>query len=319
MSDFKFNCPHCHQRLGVPESALGQKIPCPLCKGHIRLPATWPTEPDAPRPAGGLRVIDSVVEKQPDDIKFSCPKCAVHIVIAERAAGKQITCRRCGSSILVPAAAQPAPVVAPPPAAQPVPANAPGSVADRPISVLIAELRGGNVQAGRELVTLGETMIPILVEGLQEKALEEPNTNRGADHVCDLLVKCGGASVQPLIAKLGKSRHAYLALGRIGNEKAVQALGAELSSVNWRRVELACQALSLTENPGVQKYLPQLSALLKSTRSGEVFSAAAAALAAIQKRYPKGMELKATPLPARPARGAAGMAAATAGSTLQPL
>ena len=319
MSDFKFNCPHCHQRLGVPDAALGQKIPCPLCKGHIRLPATWPAEPDVPRPAGGLKVIDSVVEKQPDDITFSCPRCAVHIVIAARAAGKQVTCRRCGSSILVPAAAPPPPVVQPAPVVQPVPANAPGSVADRPITVLIAELRCGNVQAGRELILLGETMIPVLVEGLQEKSLDEPDTNRGADHLCDLLVKCGGASVQPLIAKLGKSRHAYLALGRIGNEKAIQALGVELSSVNWRRVELACLALALAENPGVQKFLPQLSALLKSTRSGEVFSAASAALAAIQKHYPKGSELKATPLQTRPARGAGGMAAATSGSTLQPL
>ncbi len=291
MSDLKFNCPHCQQRLGLPEAAFGRTIPCPCCKGHIRLPELQKPQAEAPEPTppAALRVIGVGLKQQRDDLKFACPTCAVHIVIAERAAGKKITCQRCGTRILVPGGP-------PPPAAQPAPAPMPERPEPHQIPELIEKLRRGDEQAGRALIMTGESVIPALIEGFKEHALDEPDTNRGADYVANLLVKCGAASVQHLIAKLGKSRHAYLTLGRIGSEEAVHALAAELSSCNWRRVEVACEALGLAASPALQTVVDPLQKLLKTTRSGEVYSAAAAALAAIQQRYPKSLDTRALSL-----------------------
>lgn len=39
MSDIKVNCPHCKQRLEVPEEMLGTVAECPSCKGQIQLPS----------------------------------------------------------------------------------------------------------------------------------------------------------------------------------------------------------------------------------------------------------------------------------------
>jgi C4-type Zn-finger protein len=36
MSKFKFNCPHCEQRLGASDELFGKKIECPSCKGSIK-------------------------------------------------------------------------------------------------------------------------------------------------------------------------------------------------------------------------------------------------------------------------------------------
>ena len=278
MSDLKFNCPHCQQRLGIPEAAMGRTIPCPLCKGHIRLPASEPAEPE---PTRKLRAIGRPATQQKDDIKFSCPACDVHIVIAGRAAGKQITCQRCGVPIVVPGAKPP-----PPQTVQPEPSPVPEQVDAQRVPELIEKLRGGDEHAGRALISVGESVIPSLVEGLKEYTLEEPDTNRGADYVATLLVKCGAVSVPFLIAKLGKSRHAYFALGRIGNDDAINALVFELSSCNWRRAELASTALGLVKNPSVLKVVDKLSVLLKSTRRGEVYMAAGAAITALQNRFP---------------------------------
>ncbi len=284
MSDLKFNCPHCQQRLGIPEAAMGRTIPCPLCKGHIRLPAGQQTEPTEPEPTRKLRAIGRPATLQKDDVKFSCSACDVHIVIAGRAAGKQITCQRCGARIVVPGANPPPPP--PAPAVQPETSPLPEHVDARMVPELIEKLRRGDEQAGKALISVGETVIPALVEGLKEYTLEEPDTNRGADYVATLLVKCGAVSVQPLIAKLGKSRHAYFALGRIGNDDAINALVFELSSCNWRRAELASTALGLVKNPSVLRIVDKLNALLKSTRRGEVYMAAGSAITALQNRFP---------------------------------
>ena len=319
MSDIKFNCPHCQQRLSIPDVALGRTIPCPICKGHIGLPAkrtpppqsaaaqaatadqttiatqttasaqTTPATPTAAttQTTAAARTADKPPAastagsqtQQNVDIKFACPTCAVHIVITERAAGKEITCQRCGSRIFVPGGA---PTLAA--ASQPSPPLMPSQAT---IPELIEELRNGNEQVWRALLQKGESVIPLLIEAFNENAITEPDTNRGADHIVKLLARCGAVCVQPLIAKLGKSRHAYYALGKIANEEALNALSRELTSVNWHRVEIACKALGLVENPNVQKYVSSIEAVRKSTRVGEVFSAASASLAAIQARFPK--------------------------------
>jgi transcription elongation factor Elf1 len=284
MSDIKFNCPHCQQRLGVSEAVMGHTISCPNCTGHIRLPELPHPKPPQPPPAPttGMRAIDSSVQQQNGDIKFSCPACEVHIVIAERAAGRQIPCQHCGKLILVPGT-PPAP-----PAAET--AAQPAQVDARLIPELIERIRGGDEQAVKAMIQFGEAAIPALVEGFRENALDEPDTNRGADYVASLLVKFRGASVRPLIAKLGKSRHAYLALGRIGTEEAIHALVTELSSCNWRRVEVACLALGLVDSSNALKALDPIAKALKSTRSGEVYKAAGAAITAIRNRFPQDVE-----------------------------
>lgn len=286
MSDIKFNCPHCQQRLSVPEAALGRTIACPACTGRIGLPAkkTPPPEQPVPPPPDEPQAQEPVTRLQTGgDIKFACPACLVNIAIAERAAGRQITCQRCGAQILVPGGT-PASAPAPSPAVQP---SAPPEPTPENIAQLIEKLRDGDAQAGGLLIRMGEAVIPELIEGFRENRLEDPDTNRGADHIVKLLAKCGAICVQPLIAKLGKSRHAYYALGKIGTEDAVNALARELTSVNWRRVEVACKALGLVETQHVLKIIGQIESVRKTTRIGEVFSASGTALAAIQARFPQ--------------------------------
>ena len=280
MSDIKFNCPHCHQRLAVPEAALGRTISCPICSGHIGLPAkkTPAAAPGAPPADAAPRPVGNTPPPPKGEIRFSCSKCTVNIVIDERAAGRKITCQRCGSQLIVPGQAANAPRASQPP---PLPQT------QEAVAALIEKLRGGDEEAGKTLLRLGESVISLLVDCFGESSLQDPDTNRGAEHIVALLAKCGAACVPPLIAKLGKSRHAYFALAKIGTEDAINVLLRELSSVNWRRAETACKALGAAETPHVQKIVGQLEALRKSTRIGEVFAAAGAALAALQARGPQ--------------------------------
>jgi len=48
MSDFKFACPHCAQRLRVDERHAGRQILCPKCQHLIVIPAP-PTQSMAAR------------------------------------------------------------------------------------------------------------------------------------------------------------------------------------------------------------------------------------------------------------------------------
>ena len=279
MSDLKFNCPHCQQRLGVPEAALGRTITCPICAGHIQLPKReqTQTEPKPAQPVLVKKVGGGDAQKQKPDIKFACPKCQAHLVIETRGAGMRIACMNCGAQIIVP---DPGSTIS-------IPVDQPATCRTVATSIgeLIDKVRQGDAQAGTALIELGANVIPAIIQGLKEESLEEPNRSKGADLLTDLLVKFGAPSVQPLIAQLGKSWHAYLALGRTGTEEAVQALMRELPSCNWRRVELACTALGLVEHPGALKTLAPLDALRKSTRSGEVYTAAGEAINAIKTRF----------------------------------
>lgn len=312
MSDIKFSCPHCQQRLCVPDSALGRTLACPGCQGHIRLPERnhVPAELHAP-PAPQADKVYTVgaMTQQGDDIKFACPNCSVHIVIVQRAAGKQISCQRCAAQILVPgaprsASASPPPVApavpaassaapplaatAPAPVPAPQPAAAvPGEPAQLTAAQLLEKIRAGDQQAGRALLATGLPAVNELIGCFYESALDQADTNKGIEHVINLLVKCGGVCVQPLIAKLGKSRHAYVALAKVGTEEAIGALVRELSSVNWRRAEMACKALSHMDSPKALKLVSQLETVRKTTRVGEVFSAAGSAIMAIQTRFRK--------------------------------
>jgi len=48
MSDFKFHCPHCRQRLQCDERLAGRRIVCPKCQQQVVIPqAPKPRRPMA--------------------------------------------------------------------------------------------------------------------------------------------------------------------------------------------------------------------------------------------------------------------------------
>jgi len=322
MRTVKFNCPHCQQRLGAAENLLGRKISCPVCKGHIKLPeaptptpkeeqspsATSPTlepqqqsaqtaplppltaafQPPTPPPAAipvekpqpGFGSTTVPVTLSNGDITFYCPNCSCKLIVTERAAGKKIPCRKCGVPVTVPTAAS----IPPDPAGRQTVNLTFRQDAQASLNDLVKRVREGDAAAAKAILAFGSHAVPIVIEGL-ENSFAEPKENRAADALTDILVKIGSASVKPLISRLGKSRRAYYALGRIGTEEALQALIRELSSVNWQRVEAACVGLGLTENPNAAYVIAHLENTRKTTQVGEVFAAAGSAMVALQRRF----------------------------------
>jgi len=279
MSDLKFNCPHCHQRLEVPENALGRTISCPICKGHIRLPERPKTSGSVPATLLSAAGADASARKE--EIRFECPACKMHYRMDARGAGRQFKCTDCGAVILVPQPSNQTVMVSAFSTTQSC-----GTTANVLFtSDLVSKCGEGDAQAAQRLMGIGPSVLSQLIEALKEETLESPNRSKGADLITDVLVSFGPVSVRALIARLSKSRHAYLALGRIGTDEAVKALVSELTSCNWRRAEIACIALGLVDKPGVLNYLDRLASLCKSTRSGEVLVAAQSALGAIQSRF----------------------------------
>ncbi|HRR33465.1 MAG TPA: HEAT repeat domain-containing protein [Kiritimatiellia bacterium] len=212
------------------------------------------------------------------DITFFCPHCSCKLIVTERAAGKQIPCRKCNVPVIVPGK-----VIPPDPIGRETVNLTFRQEAQASLSDLVKRVREGDATAARAILAFGANAVPAVVEGL-ENSFDEPKENRAADYLADVLVKIGAASVKPLISKLGKSRRAYYALGRIGTEEALDALIRELTSVNWRRVEAACIGLGLTENPNAAYVLAHLENTRKTTRVGEVFTAAGSTITALQRR-----------------------------------
>jgi len=320
MRTAKFNCPHCQQRLGVAENLLGHKIACPICKGHIKLPEAPPSPPaaeeqsspvpppSAPQQPAQMTPLPPLtpafqppepppaaipVEKPQSsfgsttvpvtlsngDITFFCPNCSCKLVVTERAAGKKIPCRKCHVQVTVPDAAP----IPPDPAGRQTVNLTFRQDTQASLSDLVKRICEGDAAAAKAILAFGSQAVPIVVEGL-ENSFAEPKENRAAHALTDILVKIGAASVKPLISRLGKSRHAYYALGRIGTEEALQALIRELTSVNWQRVEAACVGLGLTENPSAAYVISYLENTRKTTQVGEVFTAAGSAIIALQRR-----------------------------------
>jgi hypothetical protein len=320
MRTVKFNCPHCQQRLGAAENLLGRKIPCPVCKGHIRLPeaptpppkeeqgtpeasptlgpqqsaqitaplppltALQPPEPplaaipvEKPQTNFGSTTVPVTLSN--GDITFFCPNCSCKLIVTERAAGKKIPCRKCNMPVTVPTTGS----IPPDPVGRPTANLTFRQDTQASLSDLVKRVREGDTAAAKAILAFGPSAVMTVVEGL-ERSFAEPKENRGADALTDILVKIGSASVKPLISRLGKSRRAYYALGRIGTEEALQALIRELTSVNWQRVEAACVGLGLTTNPNAAYVIAHLENTRKTTRVGEVFTAAGSAIAALQRR-----------------------------------
>jgi DNA-directed RNA polymerase subunit RPC12/RpoP len=59
MSEFKFNCSHCGQRLGCDEQQSGQQIACPACHTVIVVPPVPGKTPPFPQKTGMTFVPES--------------------------------------------------------------------------------------------------------------------------------------------------------------------------------------------------------------------------------------------------------------------
>lgn len=57
MADLNFSCPHCNQTIACDEAWNGQEIQCPICQGHLVVPAPVPAgrhnNPLVPKPPPG--------------------------------------------------------------------------------------------------------------------------------------------------------------------------------------------------------------------------------------------------------------------------
>jgi DNA-directed RNA polymerase subunit RPC12/RpoP len=104
-------CPTCGHKCRVPESALGQRVPCPGCAnsfqcGSMSPPslATTPAPDDKPAPVQVLPQA-RVVPVQPDRaIHYRCPRCRKSLESPAHLADEKVNCPDCGQRLKVPPA-----------------------------------------------------------------------------------------------------------------------------------------------------------------------------------------------------------------------
>jgi hypothetical protein len=65
MSDFKFDCPHCQQRMQVNAQHAGRQTECPACHHLIRIPAPPDAKPEEYKPQSGM-TWDTFIPKKPE-------------------------------------------------------------------------------------------------------------------------------------------------------------------------------------------------------------------------------------------------------------
>jgi hypothetical protein len=94
----------------------------------------------------------------------------------------------------------------------------------------------------------------------------------------------GDAGLPGLLAHVGESKYISLALGRIGNESALEALRGELRSDDWHRVEAAAKGLGLSNNPNAIEVLESARGSRCESTIAEVNFAFTEALAKLEKQ-----------------------------------
>jgi hypothetical protein len=96
------------------------------------------------------------------------------------------------------------------------------------------------------------------------------------------LVALGGAAVPRLMRHLGESWFIAAALGKIGTRETLAALGGELRSEDWRRVEAAARGLGISKNPDAIPILESARGSRAETTIAEVHHAFNWALGELQ-------------------------------------
>jgi predicted Zn finger-like uncharacterized protein len=109
------SCPKCHQKLKIPQTALGRTVRCP-CGNAFAAQANGATAAAAPHPQPA----------RPAGMLTSCPHCRQQLRIPETARGRQVKCPKCATAFAVPAgeaAVAPSSQIQPRVVAQPRPAS----------------------------------------------------------------------------------------------------------------------------------------------------------------------------------------------------
>lgn len=99
----------------------------------------------------------------------------------------------------------------------------------------------------------------------------------------DEIVRIGEPAVPVLLKHLGSSLYIALALGKIGNQAALNALSQELRAPDWRRVEAAARGLGVSKNPNAISILEAVRGSGYDLRVAEVHQAFNWALGELEK------------------------------------
>jgi DNA-directed RNA polymerase subunit RPC12/RpoP len=82
----KFHCPHCDQKIGLPQQYAGKQVRCAKCRQTILVPAAGEQADTTDR---GV-------------IRFECSGCGQKLKVSQKYAGRQFKCPKCSAMIVVP-------------------------------------------------------------------------------------------------------------------------------------------------------------------------------------------------------------------------
>lgn len=103
----RFHCPKCNKRLKCLPAHAGRMTSCSDCGHRVRIPADPERQTEAPSATGGVAVALPLPAQRsarpPRRIQFDCPDCGGKLAVRASAVFKQITCPRCGETVVVPA------------------------------------------------------------------------------------------------------------------------------------------------------------------------------------------------------------------------
>lgn len=117
----KFRCPHCKQKLGVPDEYASRRVRCSKCSEPLTVPAQQESPAEQPAKSPPPQAVKEVSPKP--QLKFRCPSCDQKLTVPAEYAGRRVRCSKCSQPATVPAA-QPKPVP------QPVASEAPATQDD---------------------------------------------------------------------------------------------------------------------------------------------------------------------------------------------
>jgi DNA-directed RNA polymerase subunit RPC12/RpoP len=82
----KFRCPHCDQKIGLPQQYAGKQVRCARCKQTIVVPT----------------VSEQIETADKGVIRFECSGCKQKLKVSRKYAGRKFKCPKCSAVIIVP-------------------------------------------------------------------------------------------------------------------------------------------------------------------------------------------------------------------------